>query len=129
MESSMAPYFSTVNGVPSVTNGQYALEEKMHFVNSDQKKDPVEISITNPVIETNSEGQDITNASTVRATYKGRKSIVSISDVDLTSIKFVVIIGICSIIGLSLVPIILHFVQIDTESYDLNSSHNIIMVN
>ena len=101
----------------------------MHFVNSDQKKDPVEISITNPVIETNSEGQDITNASTVRATYKGRKSIVSISDVDLTSIKFVVIIGICSIIGLSLVPIILHFVQIDTESYDLNSSHNIIMVN
>ena len=137
MEKEMAPFYSKVNGVSSATNGQCVVinetrnmvfaDNDQVFVDNDQVKHTDQISMRNPVIEAN---QDTTDTSRVRTASARRKSIVSLSEIDLKPSKLVLIVGICCIIGLAVPPIILHFIQIDSQSHDdLYTSNNFSMVN
>ena len=132
----MAPLYSKVNGVPSATNGQCVVINETHnmvfadndqiFADDDQVKCTDQISVRNPVLETN---QDTIDTSRVRTANARRKSIVSLSEINLKPSKLVLIIGICCVIGFALPPIILHFIQIDLQSHDdLYTSDNFSMV-
>ena len=122
----MSPIYRTVNGVSSVTNGQCVLiNETQNVVYPDTTLSP--ISITSSVIEVH----DIIDTDAVRARARRRKSIVSLSDINLKPSKLVFVIGLCLVIGLSLPSVIFYYVPVSTQSHDddLYNSVNFSMVN
>ena len=126
----MAPLYSTTNGIPSATNGQCVLineTQNIVFTDQDQVKRTDQISVKNPMTKIN---QDAVDTSRVRTASTRRKSIVSLSEINLKPSKLVLIIGVCCVIGLALPPIMLHFIPIDTHSHDdVYTSDNFSMVN
>ena len=122
----MGPNYSTVNGVPSVTNGQCVLINETHnVIFADTNLSPV--SVTSSVIDVHN---DVTDTDTVRARAARRKSIVSLSDINLKPSKLVFIIGFCCVIGLSLPSVIFYYVPVGTQSHDdMYNSLNFSMVN
>lgn len=120
----MSHIFSTVNGVPSVTNGQCVqINETRNVVYTGTTLSPV--SVTSSVIDVH----DITDTDTVRARAGRRKSIVSLSEINLKPSKLVLVIGLCLVIGLSLPSVILYYVPVGAQSHDdMYSSVNFSMV-
>ena len=131
----MAFFHSNVNGTPPATNRQsIVINEAKNIILADtnQPKCTDQISIRSQVIEeADNSTQDITNTTTrtIRKARTSRKSIASYSEINLRPSKLVLVVGVCCVIGLALLPIILHFIQIDSHSHgDLNTPDNFSMV-
>ena len=122
----MSSIYSTVNGVPSVTNGQCVLiDETQNMVHADTSFSPV--SVTSSAVDVH---DTITDTGAVRARTARRKSIVSLSDINLKPSKLVLVIGLCLVVGLSLPSVIFFYVPVDAQSHDdMYSSVNFSMVN
>ena len=129
MEIEIAPFYSKVNGVSSVTNGQCVVineTQNIIFDETDQVKSPDKNSVRNSIVELNETAQDITDSNTAKGR---RRSIISLSEVNLKPSRLVIAIGICCVIGFSLPPTILHFVDIDLQLHDnLYTSDNFSIV-
>lgn len=118
MEIEIAPFYSKVNGISSVTNGQCVVineTQNIIFDETDQVKSPDKNSVRNSIVELNETAQDITDSNAAKGR---RRSIISLSEVNLKPSRLVIAIGICCVIGFSLPPTILHFVDIDLQSHD-----------
>ena len=112
----MANVYSKVNGVtvPIAVNKCVLINESQNvvFPNGDQTRYP-------SVTDVHSSTEDILDTDVDRRVVNKRpKSIVSLGDTNLKPSKFIFIIGLCCIIGLSLPSIILYFVQVDTTLHD-----------
>ena len=130
-EKGLAPIYSKVNGVPSATNGQCVLMNKTQnvvFADTGQVKHLSPVSVTSLVIDVHNDTTDARDATRARAAR--RKSIVSLSEINLRPSKVVFIIGLCCVIGLSLPSVIFYYVPVGTQSHDdTYSSLNFSMVN
>ena len=130
-EKELAPIYNKVNGIPSATNGQCVLineTQNVVFVDTGQVKHPSPVSVTSSVIDVHNDTTDAHDVGKARAPR--RKSIVSLSDINLRPSKVVFIIGLCCVIGLSLPSVIFYYVPVGTQSHDdMHSSLNFSMVN
>ena len=129
----MEEFYSYTNGIPSATNGPCVLideTQNVTFTNRDQEKNSSPVSVTSSLVGMQDSSQDIADADVGKVKTGRRKSIVSISDINLKPSKLVLIIGLCCVIGLSLPPVIIFYVPIDTSSghNDANTSQNFSMV-
>ena len=129
----MEDFYSYTNGIPSATNGPCVLideTQNVSFTNT-RENNSSPVSVTSSLVDMQDNSQDITDTNEVKVKTGRRKSIVSISDINLKPSKFVFIIGLCCVIGLALPSIILFYVPIDAASgrNDTYISQNFSMVN
>ena len=123
---------SKANGVPSVANAQSVLiDETQNVVYADEVKYPSPVSVTSSIIDIhNNNTQDTVDTNVKRAETGRRKSIVSLSEINLKPSKIIALIGVCCVIGLALPSIILYFVQVDPSfDDDMYSFQNFSTVN
>ena len=129
----MEEFYSYTNGIPSATNGPCVLideTQNVTFTNT-RENNSSPVSVTSSLVDMQDNSQDIADTNEVKVKTGRRKSIVSISDINLKPSKFVFIIGLCCVIGLALPSIIVFYVPIDTasERNDTNISQDFSMVN
>ena len=131
MEIDIAP-FNKVNGISTVANGQCVVingTQNITFDETVQVKNPNKNSVGNTVIELKDGAQDVTDSDVHRTAKRRRKSIASLSEVNLKPSKLFIAFGVFCVIGFSLPPTILHFVEIDLQLHDnLCTSDNFSVV-